>query len=390
MSANISPQADDSSGNKPRSRQRTYKPAPVLEVPDIEENASERKRILNVLAQRRYSQCYLCPAIDDLSHVGEKKRLRRQKERNKEEPQDNNDNDAVESSRGSNDGEHDAEVIPASDQCLPSGSLIETDTPGSAGWMACMFGSSSNTSMPLPLSFQDALHASNFASAAVTDESSADEGFLFNNATSLGEQHLTELLPANLGPSPPWDNNNSSTSPSSSDGSFADSYLLPVHELTLLRAITRIAERIGCPQQIWSLDAVSPFTQGTATPTEQLPPAWKPTTSQLLVPHHPLLDFLPWPQVRDRVISIFSMPEGMRPPHAAGPLALVNFAYDFEDNSEGVRVYGGDPYDASCWEVGQVLFERWWFIFDRDVIENSNRWRRLRGAPPLVLRGASS
>ena len=58
MSANTSPQADDSSGNKPRSRQRTYKPAPVLEVPDIEENASERKRILNVLAQRRYSQYY--------------------------------------------------------------------------------------------------------------------------------------------------------------------------------------------------------------------------------------------------------------------------------------------------------------------------------------------
>ncbi|KAK1256356.1 hypothetical protein MKX07_008615 [Trichoderma sp. CBMAI-0711] len=379
MSTKTAPQADDSRVNKPRTRQRSYKPAPVLEVPDIEENAPERKRILNVLAQRRYR---------------ERKRIRRQKERSKEESQDNSDNGAADPSDKNNDGEADVEIMPASDQftSTSSGGLVGTETSLSAGWVASMLNSCSDTSMPLPLPFQDALHTSSLSSAAITDESSADEGFLFSDATCLDDHHhLTGVLPASLGlsppPPPPWDN--SSTSPSSCDGSFADSYLLPVHELTLLRAITRIAERIGCPQQIWDLGAVSPFTQGTATPAEQLPPAWKPTASQLLVPHHPLLDFLPWPQVRDRVISIFSMPEGMRPPHAAGPLALVNFAYDFEDNSEGVRVYGGDPYDASCWEVGQVLFERWWFIFDRDVIEVSNRWRRLRGAPPLVLKGTS-
>lgn len=56
MSTKTAPQADDSRVNKPRTRQRSYKPAPVLELPDIEENAPERKRILNVLAQRRYSQ----------------------------------------------------------------------------------------------------------------------------------------------------------------------------------------------------------------------------------------------------------------------------------------------------------------------------------------------
>ncbi|KAL7821014.1 hypothetical protein V8C26DRAFT_349102 [Trichoderma gracile] len=376
MSTKTSPQADDSRVNKPRTRQRSYKPAPVLEVPDIEENAPERKRILNVLAQRRYR---------------EKKRIRRQKERSKAESQDNSDKVAAEPSNQNNDSEADVETMPASDQFTSSGGLVGTETLVSASWVAGMLNSCGDASMPFPPPFQDALHTSSLSSAAMADERSADEGLLFGNATSL-DNHLTGVLPANLGlspppPPPPWDN--SSTSPASCDGSFADSYLLPVHELTLLRAITRIAERIGCPRQIWDLGAVSPFTQGTATPAEQLPPAWKPTASQLLVPHHPLLDFLPWPQVRDRMISIFSMPEGLRPPHAAGPLALVNFAYDFEDNSEGVRVYGGDPYDASCWEVGQVLFERWWFIFDRDVIEVSNRWRRLRGAPPLVLKGTS-
>lgn len=40
--------------NRPRTRQRAYKKPPVLDVPDIDQDATERKRILNVLAQRRY------------------------------------------------------------------------------------------------------------------------------------------------------------------------------------------------------------------------------------------------------------------------------------------------------------------------------------------------
>jgi hypothetical protein len=38
----------------PRTRQRVHKPPPTLAIPDIEQDAAERKRVLNVLAQRRY------------------------------------------------------------------------------------------------------------------------------------------------------------------------------------------------------------------------------------------------------------------------------------------------------------------------------------------------
>jgi hypothetical protein len=37
-----------------RTRQRLYKAPPTLDVPDIDQDAAERKRVLNVLAQRRY------------------------------------------------------------------------------------------------------------------------------------------------------------------------------------------------------------------------------------------------------------------------------------------------------------------------------------------------
>jgi hypothetical protein len=66
-------------------------------------------------------------------------------------------------------------------------------------------------------------------------------------------------------------------------------------------------------------------------------------------------------------------------------LALLQFVYDLEDGAEGIRIWGGDPYDSTCWEVGQLLFERWWFIFDREIIEQSNRWRALRGASNLRM-----
>lgn len=175
------------------------------------------------------------------------------------------------------------------------------------------------------------------------------------------------------------------------DYSFPDSYLLPVCELSLLKAFIRIAGRVvGDKAAIWDINATSPFSvPGPAASTSHLPQTWQPTTAQMLIPHHPLLDFLPWPSVREKIIRFLNLPEDMRPPAAQSPTALVQFAYDLEDGSEGVRIWGGDPYDPASWEVGQLLFERWWFIFDSQIIEQSNRWRDMRGAAKLRITGSA-
>lgn len=48
--------------NRPKTRQRLPKAPPALDVPNIDEDAPERKRVLNVLAQRRYRTLfYLSP-----------------------------------------------------------------------------------------------------------------------------------------------------------------------------------------------------------------------------------------------------------------------------------------------------------------------------------------
>ncbi|KAJ3502404.1 hypothetical protein NM208_g16733 [Fusarium decemcellulare] len=66
------------SAGRPRTRQRAYKKPPPLDVPHIEEDAAERKRVLNVLAQRRYR---------------ERKRLNRLKA-NSAENEDNKDSES--------------------------------------------------------------------------------------------------------------------------------------------------------------------------------------------------------------------------------------------------------------------------------------------------------
>lgn len=109
--------------------------------------------------------------------------------------------------------------------------------------------------------------------------------------------------------------------------SFPDTYLLPVPELTLVRALLRIADRLGCTSTIWDIKTLSPFNGpgGCESAGRLLPETWRPTPTQAKVLHHPVLDLVPWPSARDRLISIFSLPESMRPPSAAGPLGLIHF-----------------------------------------------------------------
>lgn len=49
--------------NRPRTRQRVHKEPPALDVPNINDDAAERKRVLNVLAQRRYRKQNKCPLM---------------------------------------------------------------------------------------------------------------------------------------------------------------------------------------------------------------------------------------------------------------------------------------------------------------------------------------
>lgn len=184
---------------------------------------------------------------------------------------------------------------------------------------------------------------------------------------------------------------------------FPDERTIDVPTLTLLNAILTVAMRLNLTEYLWDLSGVSPFFTGS--PADQpitpngssnmstnisnllatLPANYRPTPTQRLIPHHPMLDLLPWPSVRDKLIQVFSLPAHLRPAPAADPMGLVTLVYDIEDPAEGLRVSGSDPFVADMWEVGQLVFQKWWWAFEGTIVERSNQLRKNRGEQGLVL-----
>ncbi|KAF3016925.1 hypothetical protein E8E15_003329 [Penicillium rubens] len=148
--------------------------------------------------------------------------------------------------------------------------------------------------------------------------------------------------------------------------SFPDDRILEVPSLTLLNAAMKIAQRLNIADLIWDMSAVSPFFENkssqssmadppslTSSPTsgpssrtspsypmpfDELPSHLQPTPTQRLIPHHPVLDLLPWPSTRDKLIQVFNLPVNMRPQTAQDPMGIVRLVYDMEDPSgEGMK-----------------------------------------------------
>ena len=172
-----------------------------------------------------------------------------------------------------------------------------------------------------------------------------------------------------------------------SNASFADDRWMQVTELDLLRAAYTNATRIKSADRLWDLSAASVFTTQPASGwIEELPDNLRPTSTQLSQPHHPSIDVLPWPSVRDKLIKMWNMPEDFWPRHPVDQerLTLIRFVFDMENG--GVRIWGAEADAHEGWEVDQSLVDVWWWALDQSVITNSNRRRMDRGLPRLQLK----
>lgn len=310
-----------------------------LDVPNLDADPAERKRVLNVLAQRRYRRRkkeqlqrlekltqYEFPALtepqvnDDVCHVDfPQTQLSYSDHVPKQPPFDGRD----------------------VDQEFPTGAVIGSyDFEGSFGFdSATLEAFDASLSFPLP---------SLPTSPSLTTATPASQSTSFHQSLD-----------------------------------FPDEVNLPMLELNLLRGAMAIAKRLQVDTLVWSLESTSPFYNASASTYNHLPINLRPTAVQLNNPHHPALDILPWPSVRDRLILVFSQPEDLRPPSARGPTGLVDFVYDLEDPAEGVRIWGDDPYSDEYWEVGEKLFKNWWWALDGRVVSRSNQLRYDRGADML-------
>jgi hypothetical protein len=164
---------------------------------------------------------------------------------------------------------------------------------------------------------------------------------------------------------------------------FPDDRELDMPVMKVMRAGLSIATALSCADTIWD-PTFSHVLDAGMIDYASLPANIYPITAQLLVPHHPLLDILPWPSVRQKLIQVFASPLHERPPAARDPLAIMCMLYDIDDESEGFRIEGDVGVDEKAWIVGQKFFSNWWWALDRSIVARANESRSSRGQPRLT------
>jgi hypothetical protein len=172
---------------------------------------------------------------------------------------------------------------------------------------------------------------------------------------------------------------------------------LEVPLLNAMHAFSSIATSLNLMNVVWDpnyLHVLSP------TSASNLPRNLQPTPAQLTILHHPILDILPWPSVRERLICTLSLPSICRPPIAQNDdpcstgqaNAIQRLILDLDDPQEGIRVHGNvvgwensNELIEDAWEIGGCLYRNWWFCMDQNAMVITNKRRRERGACPLNL-----
>src|SRR6266536_4221644 len=168
-------------------------------------------------------------------------------------------------------------------------------------------------------------------------------------------------------------------------GSPTADHLLALVKFNVFRALISNSMTLGfSTEEGMKDDALSPFT----TPSNLknhilvLPSALRPTKLQCQIPHHPWIDLLPIPEMRDNLLLAGDAFDDME---LCGD--LVGF-FSASTGRTGMIIWG-EPWDPDGWEVTKAFLKYWgWTIRGCSKIsESTNYWRSRRGESPLHFDG---
>ncbi|KAH7312941.1 hypothetical protein BKA65DRAFT_516958, partial [Rhexocercosporidium sp. MPI-PUGE-AT-0058] len=177
-----------------------------------------------------------------------------------------------------------------------------------------------------------------------------------------------------------------------------DQKLMTLLHFNLVRALVQNVHILGLDPDLMEDDIPSPF-QASAHDVRsliaKLPPTLKPTQLQLTVPHHPEVDGLPFPQLRDNFIragETFNTDEFCMD-MLYGLDAEAGMCTNLSEGKGGEVCSGGrtglivwsDPWLSGSWEVEEGFARKYGWLLRGcgDIMESTNFWRRSRGEKPL-------
>lgn len=166
-------------------------------------------------------------------------------------------------------------------------------------------------------------------------------------------------------------------------GSLRSDQCLVLVKLNVFRALISNSETLGISSDVVMDDnATSAFCPSAVDVSGilALPRALRPTDVQTKVPHHPWIDCLPVPRMRQNLIQAGDTFDDM---DLCGDLIGL---FSAGTGSTGIVVWG-EPWDEASWEVTEEFLQSWaWTIKGCwDLFESTNRWRARRGEKALCF-----
>ncbi|XXG98841.1 hypothetical protein Hte_005171 [Hypoxylon texense] len=163
------------------------------------------------------------------------------------------------------------------------------------------------------------------------------------------------------------------------------SILPTLSQYNFMRALLANVDVLGLSDDDMNDDALSPFNpvagparaNSSRARLSQLPAGLRPTEVQRTVLHHPWIDLLPVPAMRDNILR-----------RNLDEIAECELCHSMRgltpDHNTGVLVWR-DPWDPAGWEVTEEFAKSWgWAIAGCwDLLRSTNNWRARRGEKPL-------
>ncbi|KAL2844561.1 hypothetical protein BJY01DRAFT_263855 [Aspergillus pseudoustus] len=174
-------------------------------------------------------------------------------------------------------------------------------------------------------------------------------------------------------------------------GSPCTELLLGVTRLNILRALHANIDALGYVPAQMDDEVESMFSmagpRGPQFNEATFPPALRPTEIQRTVPHHPWLDLIPLPKMRDNLILAGDSIDDVKLCHdlCGHRVSRIGPKHAGEANGETGLIVWKDPWDPSGWEVTETFLQAWGWALQGcwDLFRSTNAWRSRRGERPL-------
>ncbi|KAJ8118448.1 hypothetical protein OPT61_g581 [Boeremia exigua] len=164
-------------------------------------------------------------------------------------------------------------------------------------------------------------------------------------------------------------------------GSPTTAHLPLLARYNMALSLAANARLLGTIDEFYIWDGISPMNKqgpllglGFHDQFADWPSNLKPTQIQLSIKHHPWIDCLPWPQLRNNLLRAFEVA-------VCDEDELCHDICDLTDSIEPMILIWGTSEDPRNWEVSDGFLRKWaWLLYGcGQALTSTNYWRAKRG-----------